>query len=66
MFSWGFYILVNMALLLGATPLLDLYCYSIRNENFPVSSSYRPRLGDEADVDNLTELFEMFGTSFIV
>ena len=23
MFSWGFYILVNMALLLGATPLLD-------------------------------------------
>ena len=25
MFSWGFYILVNMALLLGATPLLDKY-----------------------------------------
>ena len=25
MFSWGFYILVNIALLLGATPLLDIY-----------------------------------------
>ena len=38
-----------------------MYCYSLSNENFPVSSSYRPRLGDEADVENLTELFEMFG-----
>ena len=27
MFSWGFYILVNMALLLGATPLLDYIFY---------------------------------------
>ena len=27
MFSWGFYILVNMALLLGATPLLDFIVF---------------------------------------
>jgi len=33
----------------------------ISNEDFPASSSYRPRLGDEADVENLTELCEMFG-----
>ena len=39
----------------------DLYILFLSNENFPVSSSYRPRLGDGVDVDNLTELFEMFG-----
>ena len=33
----------------------------LSNEDFPVSSSYMPRVGDEVDVDNLTELFEMFG-----
>ena len=33
----------------------------LSNEDFPASSSYRPRLGDEVDVDNLKELFEMFG-----
>ena len=38
-----------------------IYILLFSNEDFPVSSSWRPRLGDEVDVDNLTELFEMFG-----
>ena len=33
----------------------------LSNEDFPASSSYRPRRGDEADVENLKEFFEIFG-----
>ena len=33
----------------------------LSNEDFQASSYLRPRKGDEVDVDNLTELFEVLG-----
>ena len=37
-FSWGFYISVNMALLLGATPLLDLFVLSYQRNTRKIPS----------------------------